>query len=121
MNVNIENTSALRRKMTIEIEPDEIKRELDRAYNELKRSVVLKGFRPGHAPRPLLERFFGDQVRGDVTQKLVKEYTEKALEENSLTPVFPSHSRCSARSTNPKPSCRICALAARNVLARFIF
>jgi trigger factor len=89
MNVNIENTSALRRKMTIEIEPDEINRELDRAYNELKRSVVLKGFRPGHAPRPLLERFFGDQVRGEVTQKLVKEYTEKALEENSLTPVIP--------------------------------
>jgi trigger factor len=89
MNVNIENTSALRRKMTIEIEPDEINRELDRAYNELKRSVVLKGFRPGHAPRPLLERFFGDQIRGDVTQKLVKEFTEKALEENSLTPVIP--------------------------------
>jgi trigger factor len=89
MNVNIENTSALRRKMTIEVEPDEINRELDRAYNELKRSVVLKGFRPGHAPRPLLERFFGDQVRGDVIQKLVKDYTDKALEENSLTPVIP--------------------------------
>ena len=88
MNVNIENTSALRRKLTIEVEPDEIKRELDRAYNELKRSVVLKGFRPGHAPRPLLERFFGDQVRGDVIQKLVKDYTDKALEENSLTPVI---------------------------------
>ena len=87
MNVNIENTSALRRKMTIEIEPDEIKRELDRAYNELKRSVVLKGFRPGHAPRNLLERFFGDQIRGDVIQKLVKEYTGKALEENDLTPI----------------------------------
>jgi trigger factor len=89
MNVNIENTSALRRKLTIEVEPDEIKRELDRAYNELKRSVVLKGFRPGHAPRPLLERFFGDQVRGDVIQKLVKDYTDKALEEHSLTPVIP--------------------------------
>jgi trigger factor len=87
MNVNIENSSALRRKMTIEVEPAEINRELDRAYNELKRSVVLKGFRPGHAPRNLLERFFGDQVRGDVIQKLVKEYTGKALEENSLTPV----------------------------------
>jgi len=89
MNVNIENTSALRRKVTIEVESDEINRELDRAYNELKRSVVLKGFRPGHAPRPLLERFFGDQVRGDVIQKLVKDYTDKALEENSLTPVIP--------------------------------
>src|SRR3984893_17838451 len=89
MHVNIENTSALRRKLTIEVEPDEINRELDRAYNELKRSVVLKGFRPGHAPRPLLERYFGDQVRGDVTQKLVEEYTEDAREQNSLTPVIP--------------------------------
>ena len=40
MNVNIESNSALRRKLTIEVEPDEIKRELDRTYNELKRGVV---------------------------------------------------------------------------------
>ncbi len=87
MNVNIESNSALRRKLTIEVEPDEIKRELDRTYNELRRGVVLKGFRPGHAPRNLLERFFGDQVRSEVIQKLVKEYTEKALEEHQLKPI----------------------------------
>lgn len=87
MNVNIETPSNLRRKITIEVEPDEIKRELDRSYNELKRGVVLKGFRPGHAPRQLLERFFGDQVRGDVIQKLIKEYSDKALEENNLKPI----------------------------------
>jgi FKBP-type peptidyl-prolyl cis-trans isomerase (trigger factor) len=37
MQVNIDSPSALRRKLTIEVEPDEIKRELDKAYNELKR------------------------------------------------------------------------------------
>jgi trigger factor len=87
MKLNIENTSALRRKMLIEVEPDEVKRELDRAYNELRRGVVLKGFRRGHAPRNLLERFYGDQVRGDVIQRLTKEYTAKALAENDLKPV----------------------------------
>lgn len=87
MNVNIENTSALGRKLVIEVEPAEIKRELDRAYNELRRGVVLRGFRPGRAPRNLLERFFGDQVRSDVIQRLVREYTEKALEEHQLKPV----------------------------------
>src|SRR5215469_4442589 len=87
MNVNIETPSTLRRIVTIELEPDEIRLELDRAYNQLKRSVQLKGFRPGRAPRNLLERFFGDQVRGDVIQKLQKEYTDKALEENELQPV----------------------------------
>jgi trigger factor len=87
MNVNIETTSALRRKLTIELEPTEINQELDRAYKDLKRTVQLKGFRPGRAPRTLLERFFGDQVRGDVIQKLVKEYTGRALDENDLKPV----------------------------------
>src|SRR5271155_643996 len=87
MNVNIEEPNGLRRKLTIEVEPDEIKHELDQAYNELKRGVVLKGFRPGHAPRNLLERFFGDQVRGEIIQKMVREYTEKALEENGLKPI----------------------------------
>src|SRR5713226_3912767 len=87
MNVNIETPNALRRKLTIELEAAEINSELDRTYNELRRSVVLRGFRPGRAPRNLLERFFGDQVRGDVIQKLIKEYTGKALEENDLKPV----------------------------------
>ena len=87
MNVNIEEPNSLRRKLTIEVEPDEIKHELDRAFNELKRGVVLKGFRPGHAPRNLLERFFGEQVRGEVVQKLVKEYTDKALQEHDFKPV----------------------------------
>jgi len=87
MNVNIEENSALRRKLTIEVEPEEIKRELDKTYNELRRGVVLKGFRPGHAPRNLLEKFFGDQVRSEVLQKLVKEYTDKALEEHNFKPI----------------------------------
>jgi trigger factor len=89
MNVNVENTSALRRKLTVQLEPVEIKRELDRAYSELRRSVQLKGFRPGHVPQRLLERFFGDQVRSDVIQRLVREYTGKALEEQNLKPMVP--------------------------------
>ncbi len=87
MNINVENTSALRRKLTVELEPVEIKRELDKAYGELRRTVQLKGFRPGHAPQNLLERFFGDQVRSDVIQRLVREYTDKALEEQNLKPM----------------------------------
>ena len=47
----------------------------------------LKGFRPGHAPRKMLERLFGDQIRGEVIQKLIKESTGKALREHHLTPV----------------------------------
>lgn len=87
MNINVESSSALRRKVTVELEADEIRHELDRAYNDLKRNVHLRGFRPGHAPRQLLERYFGDQVRTEVVQKLLKDSTEKALAEKELKPV----------------------------------
>jgi trigger factor len=87
MNINVESSSPLRRKVTIELDQEEIGQELDRSYSQLRRSVHLKGFRPGHAPRQLLERLFGDQVRGEVIQKLIKESTEKALSEHHLTPV----------------------------------
>jgi trigger factor len=87
MNVNVETSSPLRRKVTIELDQDEIGQELERSYSQLRRSVHLKGFRPGHAPRQMLERLFGDQVRGEVIQKLIKESTEKALSEHHLTPV----------------------------------
>src|SRR6267142_888062 len=62
MNVNLESPSALRRKLTIELEPAEIKTELDRAYNDLRRNVVLKGFRPGHAPRTMLKRLLPPEI-----------------------------------------------------------
>src|SRR5215469_2406050 len=87
MNINVESSSSLRRKITIELDQDEIGHELDRSYSELKRSVHLKGFRPGRAPRQMLERLFGDQIRSEVIQKLIKESTEKALTEHHLTPV----------------------------------
>src|SRR5260370_27610185 len=87
MNINVESSSPLRRKVTIELDQDEIGQELDRSYSELKRNVHLKGFRPGHAPRQILERMFGDQVRTEVIKKLIKESTEKALSEHHLPPV----------------------------------
>jgi trigger factor len=89
MNVNLESPSALRRKMTIELEPAEIRTEVDRTYNDLRRNVTLKGFRPGRAPRKMLERLFGDRVRGEIVQKLIKEYTDKALDEQNLKPLLP--------------------------------
>lgn len=89
MNVNLESPSALRRKLTIELEPSEIRTEVDRTYNDLRRNVMLKGFRPGRAPRKMLERLFGDRVRGEIVQKLIKEYTDKALDEQNLKPLLP--------------------------------
>src|SRR5216684_1692944 len=65
-----------------------MKNYIDNDYTDLSRTVMLRGFRPGHAPRNMLERLFGDRVRGEIVQKLIKEYTDKALEEQNLKPLL---------------------------------
>jgi trigger factor len=51
--------------------------------------VKLKGYRAGHVPRRLVERYFGDDVKKDVAQKLVAGSIHEALEEHKLEPVAP--------------------------------
>jgi len=58
-----------------------VKDALDRAYTGLSRTVKLKGYRAGHVPRRLVERYFGDDVKKDVAQKLVAGSIHEALEE----------------------------------------
>src|SRR5438105_9315677 len=55
----------------------------------LSRTVKLKGYRAGHVPRRLVERYFGDDVKKDVAQKLVAGSIHEALEEHKLEPVAP--------------------------------
>jgi trigger factor len=51
--------------------------------------VKLKGYRQGHVPRRLVERYFGDDVKKDVAQKLVTGSIHEALAEHRLDPVAP--------------------------------
>ncbi|MGQ9654869.1 MAG: trigger factor [Thermodesulfobacteriota bacterium] len=87
MNVQVEEISSVKRKLHIVVPAEVVTDEFDRAYRELKRTARVKGFRPGKAPRSLLERFYGDLVRREVIGKIVEETYSKSLEENGLQPV----------------------------------
>ena len=87
MKTNLEDLSPVKKKLEIEIEAGEVAKKIDEAYKDLKKEVKLPGFRPGKAPRTLLERQFGDQVMEDVTRKLVNETFLKAVEETNVFPL----------------------------------
>jgi len=53
------------------------------------RTVKLKGYRQGHVPRRLVERYFGDDVKRTSAQKLVTGSIHEALAEHQLDPVAP--------------------------------
>ena len=84
MQVNVEDVSSVKKTLHIEVPQDEVARELDSAYNTLKRTAKIKGFRPGKVPRSVLERMFGKDVRADVSSKLIQNSFLDAIKETEL-------------------------------------
>jgi trigger factor len=87
MKVSTEDVSAIEKKLLVEVDPEMVDRELERAYKALSRRVAIRGFRPGKAPRRVLEQQFKDQVETEVRQALVQETLPQALKERDLNPV----------------------------------
>ncbi|MFH0726113.1 MAG: trigger factor [Pseudomonadota bacterium] len=84
MQVTVEDVSSVKKILHIEIPEKQITSELDKAYNDLKKNAKIKGFRPGKAPRSVLERQFGKDVKADVTSKLIQGTFVEALKETDL-------------------------------------
>ena len=84
MKVTVEDLSTVKKVMHIEIPEADIKRELDDAYRNLKKNAKIKGFRPGKAPRSVLERLFKKDVHSDVSSRLIQNSFMEALKENDL-------------------------------------
>src|SRR4030067_2855457 len=89
MNVNVENISPIKKKVSVEIPVDQVAKEINSFYGELGRKAKIKGFRPGRIPRNILERHFKDYVRTEVIQKLIQDTYPTALSEIGLHPVSP--------------------------------
>ena len=84
MQVTVEDLSSVKKVLHIEVPEDEVVRELENAYNKLKKTAKVKGFRPGKTPRSILVRLFKKDVHGDVSTKLLQDSFVAALKETDL-------------------------------------
>lgn len=84
MQVTVEDVSSIKKVMHIEIPQDEVTRELDKAYKDLKKNAKIKGFRPGKAPRSVLVRMFKKDVHADVSSRLIQSSFSDAIRETEL-------------------------------------
>lgn len=87
MHVTIEDVSTVKKVLHIEIPEEAVARELENAYKSLKKTAKIKGFRPGKAPRSVLERLFKRDVHGDVTSRLLQDSLVEAIREKDLAVV----------------------------------
>ncbi len=87
MQVSVEDLSSVKKVMHIEVPAEDVARELDQAYNELRKTAKIKGFRPGKVPRSVLERHYKKSVMADVSQKLLQQSLIDAFAETNLQPL----------------------------------
>ena len=91
MKIQVEKLSPVEKKVTVEVDPERVALEIDRAYSNLGKRVKLRGFRPGKAPRSVLERNFREQVESEVVERLVGETFREAAKQQDIDAVAPPH------------------------------
>lgn len=85
MKVTQQESAPLQAVLDIEVEPEELDHFLERAYRRLVQRVSIPGFRPGKAPRSVLERVMGrEALLNEALDFLVPEMTGRALQEQQL-------------------------------------
>lgn len=74
--------------MTIEVPSTEVDAAYDRVLKKLSQKVKIQGFRPGKAPRSVVEARLGqDAIREEVIEALVPEVVNRALSEGAVDPI----------------------------------
>jgi len=84
MQFTIEDVSTVKKILHVEIPQEKVALELDKAYENLKKTAKLKGFRPGKTPRSVLENFFKKDVHADVSSKLIQDSFIDVVKEKEL-------------------------------------
>lgn len=84
MQVSVEELSSVKKVLHIEVPEKKVTRKLDQAYDKLKKEANIKGFRPGKAPRTVLERYYKKDVDKDVSSQLIQDAFSDALRETEL-------------------------------------
>lgn len=86
MQVSVETTSNIERRMTIGVPAQEIDQAVQKRLQETARTVKMNGFRPGKVPMRVVKRRFGDSVRQEIVGEVMRDNYIKALQEQDINP-----------------------------------
>lgn len=91
MQVSVEKTSELSRKMTVSVPEEVVQEKMAARLKSLAREVKIDGFRPGKVPQHVVKKMFGDRVRDEVTGDLIQSTYFEALQDQNLRPAGHPH------------------------------
>src|SRR5947207_10942723 len=77
-------------KLSVEVDEDEFEKALDAAFRRIAREVRIPGFRPGKAPRRILEARIGkESARQEALRESLPDYYARAVQETDVDPIAP--------------------------------
>jgi trigger factor len=82
--VSVESLGSLERRMTLRVPAGDVDNQVGGRLREIARTARIKGFRPGKVPAKVVEQRFGQQVRAEVLDGLLREGFDSAVRENEL-------------------------------------
>ena len=84
MKVEVEKQPGFVSKLQIELPPEEVTKEWDAIANSFARFAKIPGYRPGKAPRAVIDKRFRKEIQEELTKKLVSRSYREAIEQEQL-------------------------------------
>src|SRR5437762_5097785 len=84
MKVEVEKQPGSVSKLQIELPADEVAKEWDAIANSFARFAKIPGYRPGKAPRAVIDKRFRKEIQDELTKKLVSRSYHEAVEQEQL-------------------------------------
>lgn len=91
MQISLENTGTLERKMTVEIPAEKITSAIEQKLQNMSRQVKISGFRPGKVPMRVVRQRFGKQVSQEVVADTMRSSYQEAILQEKLRPAGNPH------------------------------
>jgi len=86
MQVSVEETGSLERRMNVAVPEERIDQEVKSRLQRLARTAKVKGFRPGKVPMKVIDQQYGKQVRDEVVGEVIQSTYFEAINQEKLQP-----------------------------------
>ncbi|OGX07733.1 MAG: hypothetical protein A2Z88_06720 [Omnitrophica WOR_2 bacterium GWA2_47_8] len=87
MKIEVKKSDGTRRELKFEIPKDRVSQTLEEVYRDIGKAAKIKGYRPGKAPRHILEQHHNKLAHEELFKKLIPEVYQEGLEKEKLTPI----------------------------------
>jgi FKBP-type peptidyl-prolyl cis-trans isomerase (trigger factor) len=84
LKTEVKNIDKTKREISVEVSGDTVKNKFAEVFQKISKEAKVPGFRPGHAPRDILEKNYASYAREQVLKELVPEIYNQALDKEGI-------------------------------------